>query len=123
MGPVVSPQQADMLVREFSDDDIKNAMFSIPGSKAPGPDGYNSSFFKAAWKDIGGDVCQAIRDFFAKGKMIKELNCTRLTLIPKVSQPTSVTEFKPIACCNCNTPYFLEYFPINYFLNKGYFGN
>ena len=75
-------------------------MFSIPNSKAPGPDGYNSTFFKAAWSEIGGDVCAAIRDFFNTCKMLKELNCTKLTLIPKVSHPTKVTEFRPIACCN-----------------------
>lgn len=100
MGPTVNDEQANLLLQAFSDDEIKGAMFSIPNFKAPGPDGFNSTFFKTAWGEIGGEVCTAIRDFFSSGKMLKELNCTKITLIPKVSHPTSVTEFRPIACCN-----------------------
>ncbi|KAL0295056.1 UNVERIFIED_CONTAM: Retrovirus-related Pol polyprotein from type-2 retrotransposable element R2DM [Sesamum radiatum] len=42
----------------------KLAVFDIDESKAPGPDGYSAGFFKAAWPVIGGEVTQAIRDFF-----------------------------------------------------------
>ena len=89
-----------MLVAEISDKEIKQAMWSIPGSKAPGPDGYNSTFFKRSWDIVGKDVCDAIRDFFTHGKLLKEVNCTKLTLIPKVQYPHHVSEFRPIACCN-----------------------
>lgn len=75
-------------------------MFSIPGSKALGPDGFNFTFFKATWSEVGKDFCEAVKDFFKNGKMLREVNCTKLTLIPKVNQPTVVTEFSPIACCN-----------------------
>lgn len=49
-------------------------MFSIPGKKAPGPDGFNSTFFKLAWNIIGDDVADAILQFFANGKLLKEIN-------------------------------------------------
>ncbi|KAL2937102.1 hypothetical protein RDABS01_020551 [Bienertia sinuspersici] len=99
-GPRFDAQQAQMLTHHVTDEEIKKAMFSIPGKKAPGPDGFNSTFFKESWHITGPEVCEAVRDFFVHGRMLKEVNCTRLTLIPKVSHPNSVTEFRPIACCN-----------------------
>lgn len=100
LGELVTDQQAELLTLEFSNKEIKEAFFSIPGSKAPGPDGFNSTFFKKSWSIIGDEVCEAVRDFFLHGKLLKQVNCTRLTLIPKVHCPQSVCEFRPIACCN-----------------------
>ncbi|XP_074289178.1 uncharacterized protein LOC141614321 [Silene latifolia] len=40
------------------------------------------------------------KDFFRTGKLLKQVNTTTLTLIPKVTNPVSVIEFRPIACCN-----------------------
>ncbi|XP_074290971.1 uncharacterized protein LOC141617705 [Silene latifolia] len=48
----------------------------------------------------GNEVSEAVLDFFQTGKLLKQLNCTTITLIPKVNRPVSVHEFKPIACCN-----------------------
>lgn len=88
------------MLREVSDDEIKDAMFGIEDEKAPGPDGYSSRFFKAAWGIVGGEVCKAVRDFFQNGKMLKEVNSTIIALVPKVSTPQKVSDFRPIACCN-----------------------
>ncbi|KAL0283664.1 UNVERIFIED_CONTAM: Retrovirus-related Pol polyprotein from type-2 retrotransposable element R2DM [Sesamum radiatum] len=76
------------------------AFFDIEEDKAPGPDGFSSGFFKAAWPVVGEEVSKAIRDFFKTGRLLKQLNATLLTLIPKVRNPQSVAEFRPISCCN-----------------------
>lgn len=31
--------------------------------------------------------------------MYKAVNCTAITLVPKVRKPKTVREFRPIACC------------------------
>ncbi|KAL2901547.1 hypothetical protein RDABS01_026629 [Bienertia sinuspersici] len=76
-----------MLTQDFSYEEIKEALISIPGSKTPGPDGYNSTFFKASWHIIGRDIFEAIHDFIYTGKLLKELNCKKLTLILKLVTP------------------------------------
>ncbi|GKD07654.1 hypothetical protein Tco_1187339, partial [Tanacetum coccineum] len=52
--------------------------------KAPGPDGFTTAFFKKAWDMVGGDITWAIQDFFSNGKLLKELNHTIISLIPKI---------------------------------------
>lgn len=88
------------MIREVTEVEIKKAMFDIDDGKAPGPDGFTSTFFKKAWGIIGHDVCSEVKEFFDKGQMLKELNATLISLIPKVQNPSKVTDFRPIACCN-----------------------
>ncbi|KAL0445137.1 UNVERIFIED_CONTAM: hypothetical protein Slati_2236400 [Sesamum latifolium] len=54
----------------------------------------------SAWPVIGKEVTQAIPDFFTTGRLLKQVNATLLSLIPKVQNPTLVAEFWPISCCN-----------------------
>ncbi|XP_074277442.1 uncharacterized protein LOC141601077 [Silene latifolia] len=83
-GKCLTDEHREILTRFVTDDEIKNAMFSIPGTKAPGPDGYNSQFFKDSWAIVGKDICIAVRNMISSGKVLKEANNTTLTLIPKV---------------------------------------
>lgn len=99
-GPVLNADHQERLIRDVSEEEILQAMFSIPGDKSPGPDEFGTHFFKDAWSIIRDDIIGAIKDFFSSGKLLKEVNTIILTLIPKVKCPSSVTEFRPIACCN-----------------------
>ncbi|KAL2926680.1 LINE-1 retrotransposable element ORF2 protein, partial [Bienertia sinuspersici] len=85
LGACINEEQASSLTRDFTNTEIKKALFSIPGSKAPGPDGFNSTFYKEALPYVSDEVCNAIKDFFTHGKMLKQINCTKLALIPKIN--------------------------------------
>ncbi|XP_074283243.1 uncharacterized protein LOC141607794 [Silene latifolia] len=63
-GEKVHTDDWDKLCEIPSDAEIKKVIFSIPGEKSPGPDGYSSCFFKSSWDTIKGDICNAIKDFF-----------------------------------------------------------
>nr|GEV62574.1 hypothetical protein [Tanacetum cinerariifolium] len=76
------------------------AMFDIGDDRALGPDGYTSVFFKKGWNIAGDDICNAVRDFFSNGLLLKEINHTFLALIPKVSTPLRVNDYRPISYCN-----------------------
>ncbi|XP_062085709.1 uncharacterized protein LOC133791813 [Humulus lupulus] len=78
------------LIREFRKSDVKKALFSIPGTKSPGLDGYGSKFYKAMWQHIGDDISEAILEFFHYGKIPVELNETVLALVPKTDMPSKV---------------------------------
>ncbi|GKD79270.1 RNA-directed DNA polymerase, eukaryota, reverse transcriptase zinc-binding domain protein [Tanacetum coccineum] len=99
-GTKLSNDEAMEMIKEITDSEIKNAIFDIGESKAPGTDGYTSTFFKKAWKIVGNDVCMAIKEFFKTRKLLGEMNATIISLIPKVSAPNKVSDYRPIACCN-----------------------
>ncbi|KAL2225589.1 UNVERIFIED_CONTAM: hypothetical protein Sindi_2981200 [Sesamum indicum] len=96
----ITDEEANQLLLPLSADDVKQAVFDIADDKAPGPDGYSSRFFKAAWPVVGEEVTRAVLDFFSTGKLLKQVNSTILALIPKVHTPMSVNDFRPISCCN-----------------------
>ncbi|KAL2226168.1 UNVERIFIED_CONTAM: Transposon TX1 uncharacterized protein [Sesamum indicum] len=52
------------------------------------------------WTVVGDEVTRAVLDFFATGKLLKQINCTLLAVIHKVHSPITVADFRPISCCN-----------------------
>ncbi|KAL0367304.1 UNVERIFIED_CONTAM: Retrovirus-related Pol polyprotein from type-2 retrotransposable element R2DM [Sesamum radiatum] len=97
---ILTVDEAEALIAPVSSAEIRQAIFDIDETKAPGPDGYSAGFYKAAWPVIGGEVTQAILDFFRTGRLLKQINATLISLIPKVNNPAVVAEFRPISCCN-----------------------
>ncbi|KAK4384432.1 Retrovirus-related Pol polyprotein from type-2 retrotransposable element R2DM [Sesamum angolense] len=80
---ILTEEEACVLIRPVTVDDVKTAMFDIEEEKAPGPDGFSSSFNKAAWPIVEEEISRAIMDFFTTGRLLKQVNATLLTLIPK----------------------------------------
>ena len=99
-GLVWSSDHLDILNSTITHEEIKRSMFSIDINKAPGPDGFSSLFFKRAWSIVGREVCDEIADFFSSGSMLREINCTIIALVPKVPNPSSMHDYRPISCCN-----------------------
>ncbi|GJS32871.1 RNA-directed DNA polymerase, eukaryota, reverse transcriptase zinc-binding domain protein [Tanacetum coccineum] len=92
-------EDANMMIMPIKEMEIKQALFDICDNN-PSPDEYTAKFYKEAWSTIGKDVCDAVIEFFNKGKMLGEVNATLITLVPKISTPLKVSDFRPIACCN-----------------------
>ena len=41
-----------------------------------------------------------VADFFSSGRMLCKINCTIIALVPKVPNPSSMHDYRPISCCN-----------------------
>ncbi|KAL0292943.1 UNVERIFIED_CONTAM: putative ribonuclease H protein [Sesamum angustifolium] len=50
---VLTQEESQALVQSVTREEIKDAFFDIAEDKAPGPDGYSSGFYKAAWPLLG----------------------------------------------------------------------
>ncbi|OMO70992.1 reverse transcriptase [Corchorus capsularis] len=97
---LVTREMNEELVKEISNDEIRDAVFQLGAYKAPGPDGFSGIFYQRCWNVIKKDVCEVVRSFFRSGRMLRELNRTDIVLIPKIKGPTSVSHFRPINLCN-----------------------
>ena len=79
---------------------MQRVLFSMPKDKSPGPDGYTTEFYKAAWATIGHEFTLAVQSFFVKGFLPKGINSTILALIPKKLRAKEMKDYRPISCCN-----------------------
>lgn len=84
----------------YTHDEIKEALFSIQGIKAPGPDGFGYHFYRDTWQIVENDTTAVVLDVLQTGKLLKEVNHTIITHIPNTKCPRNVSDFRPISCCN-----------------------
>lgn len=96
----ISSEQCVELRKPVIEEEIRRTIFGMKNNKAFGPDGFTAKFFKRAWPVVGGDVAAAIRSFFDSSQLLKEVNATILTLVPKKINPSTMGDFRPISCCN-----------------------
>lgn len=88
------------LISVPQEQEIKLALFSMNGMKAPGPNGYFAIFFQHQWSTIKKNLISIYRDIFLGKKSISHMNRTLISLIPKVPNPENITQFRPIGLCN-----------------------
>lgn len=101
-GSRLSSEAAHALSAPVTTSEIDKALKSIDDSKAPGLDGYNAVFFKKTWHIIREDVYKVVLYFFQTGKMYNGVNCTSITLVPKIINTFQVKDFRLIACVQTN---------------------
>nr|KAJ0212032.1 hypothetical protein LSAT_V11C400167160 [Lactuca sativa] len=95
------PFAISYLEEPFSFEEIKSAIWECGSDKAPGPDGFSFAFLKQHWEVIGGDFYLAVKHFEATGHIDKGCNSSFITLVPKVQDPITVTDFRPISLLGC----------------------
>ncbi|KAL0302853.1 UNVERIFIED_CONTAM: LINE-1 reverse transcriptase [Sesamum radiatum] len=97
---IIIEGEAASLINPVAREELKSAFFDIEEDRAPGPDGYSTGFYKAAWPIIGDELITAVTDFFENGRLLKQMNATLLTLIPKAQTPTTIADFRQISYCS-----------------------
>eukprot|EP00253_Pinus_taeda_P035054 PITA_35054 len=98
--PLVTEEQNSLLLREFTEQEIEEVIFTMVTDKAPVPDNFTIEFFKACWHVIKADLFNLINNFHRTKRVLPAINATFLTLIPKSDHDDSPNKFRPIALCN-----------------------
>ncbi|KAL5550690.1 hypothetical protein UlMin_000866 [Ulmus minor] len=96
----VTPQLNEQLEQVFEAEDVKTAVFQMAPTKIPGPDGMSAIFYQKFWPIVGEEVTAACLGFTNGGLSLGSINETIITLLPKIKNPTRITEFRPISLCN-----------------------
>ncbi len=97
---VVTVEMNNNLIRDFRAEEVEQAIKQMAPSKAPGPNGMPSIFYQKYWHVVGSDVITTMLSCLNSSCLLKSINHTFITLIPKVKNPEKVTDFHPISLCN-----------------------
>lgn len=96
----VSEAMNGMLIKEFSDEEIGDALFHIAPLKAPGPDGIPACFFQRNWAAMKVEVISVVKELCREGRMLDGVNETSIVLIPKINRLASLKDFRLNSMCN-----------------------
>jgi hypothetical protein len=96
----VDTEMNEKLTKDFSDEEISDALFQIGPLKAPEVDGFPAHFFQRNWGILKNETTVAVRKFFSDGIMPEEINETIIVLIQKINDPQTLKDYRPIALCN-----------------------
>lgn len=81
--------------------EIDNIIRIMPADKAPGPDGFNGVFIKKCWPIIKEDIYRLFMNFYDGRVNLAPINSSYIVLVPKISNPISASDFRPISLLNC----------------------
>ena len=84
----------------YSPEEVKTALFQMFPTKAPGPDGFPAHFFQRHWETCGDEITKVVLKIVEGTESAACINETVLVLIPKVKNPTLLSQFRPISLCN-----------------------
>jgi hypothetical protein len=100
IGPRVTQEDNDRLVAPFTREELKEALFQMHPDKAPGPDGFNPTFYQQFWNICGDDIFEVAKEWLDRGYFPSSLNETNICLVPKCENPASMKDLRPISLCN-----------------------
>jgi len=94
---MLSYRDGAAFVKPFSMEELKVAVWDCDSFKCSGPDGVNFGFIKDFWEDLKADMLRFVSDFHRNGRLLKGINNTFITLIPKKDCPQSLNDYHPIS--------------------------
>jgi len=98
--PTIDDVGKNSLTSPITKKEITTALNSMKPYKSPGPDGFHCIFFKQYWHIVEDDVFNLVNTAFQTGYFNPAISDTLIALIPKVDQPQTFKDFRPISLCN-----------------------
>lgn len=74
-----------ILTSEFTEEEVKKALFSMESNRAPGPDNIPVEFYKHCWEFVKNDIMHLFKAFHNNTLDVARLNYGVITLIPKMN--------------------------------------
>ena len=106
--PQVFLEKNDVLISEFTESEVRDAVFQMEHNKAPGPDGFPVEFYQVFWNVIKDDLMALFSDFHREDLNLYSLNFGIITLIPKIQDATKIQQYRPICVLNVSFKIFTK---------------
>ncbi|KAL6520276.1 hypothetical protein OROMI_032456 [Orobanche minor] len=97
----ISEEENQYLTAPFSESEVFEALSLCDSSKSPGPDDFNFLFLKESWLFMKEEIMKFFEEFHKNKKLIRGLNQTFITLIPKKEASMTVSDYRPISLVGC----------------------
>jgi hypothetical protein len=79
---------------------LMGSIQNLPSDKSLGPDGFNGDFLKKCWPTISQDFYDLCQGFYEGNICMKSINSSHIVLVPKIDNPTTIGDYKPISLPN-----------------------
>jgi ATP phosphoribosyltransferase len=94
---LVTEEQSINLNKPISKEEIDQVVQKMPNEKAPHPNGFTVEFSKSCWEVVKHDIYEVVEDSRRLASILKALNATMITLIPKENEARTPDYYRPIA--------------------------
>jgi mannosylglycoprotein endo-beta-mannosidase len=106
--PQISPEENSILISEFTEDEVFEAISQMEQNKAPGPDGFPAEFYKQFWETIKHDLMSLFAQLQQGDLELFKLNFGVITLIPKKEDVVRIHRYRPICLLNVSFKIFTK---------------
>jgi len=89
----INDKQNRELEKEVTEEEIREAIWSMPLEKAPGLDGFTIAFYNNHWASIKKYLVRMIKNAFKKNKVGENTKASHLALISKEPNPISFDRY------------------------------
>ena len=96
---MVNEDEAKMLFKPVTSEEIKYVLENFKKERSPGPDGWTTEFFIFFFDLVGEYFLDMVEDSRRKGHLSGGINATFLALIPKANKSVSFDDYRPISLC------------------------
>ena len=93
-------EMIEKLEKQMDIVELKHIIWSTHPYKAPGPDGLQGIFYRQCWDWLHISLLEFMQMTFATRYIPKEVCEAYMCLIPKIPNPSIISQFRPISLCN-----------------------
>jgi hypothetical protein len=106
--PQVIEKENGLLVENFTEEEVKRAVFQMEHNKSPGLDGFQAEFYQVFWEVIEGDMMALFHKFHQGSLLLFSLNFGTIILLPKCAEALKIQQYRPICLLNVSFKIFTK---------------
>lgn len=95
--PPLPDKETDPLLAPFTVTELQSALNIAKKGKSPGIDGIPIEFYSAFWDEVANDLVAIFNEIVRRGSLTESQKQALIRLIPKVSHPKVIEDYRPIA--------------------------
>jgi mannosylglycoprotein endo-beta-mannosidase len=106
--PQLSQVENEILIADFTEEEVCEAIMNMEKNKAPGPDGFPVEFYQTFWSILKDDVMKMFVNFQQGNLQLFKLNYGTIILLPEKENAIQIQQYRPICLLNVSFKIFTK---------------